>query len=106
MINCVYLEVKAKILFYEKQYIGKSFILEMVIWEVPQRVRFRFPSGLKYKLILVNCKTGRRVLMDNHHPKGHHIHLDEAEFIYDFEGIEQLVKDFKIFCMKHLGVSI
>ena len=98
--------MKAKLLYYEKQYIGKAFILEMSIWKVPPKDLSRFPEGYKYSLILVEAKTGKRVLMDNHHPKGHHVHLDCLEFDYVFVSLEQLVRDFKSFCLRHLGVSI
>ncbi|MCB0340999.1 MAG: hypothetical protein H6626_14180 [Pseudobdellovibrionaceae bacterium] len=98
--------MKAKQLYYEKQYIGKAFILEVSIWKVPTKDLFRFPEGYKYSLILVEARTGKKVLMDNHHPKGHHVHLDGLEFGYVFISLEILVKDFKSFCLKHLGVSI
>lgn len=98
--------MKAQLLFYEKEYIGKNFVLEMAIWSVPKKDVARFPDGYKYRLILVDTKTQRKVLMDNHHPKSHHTHFDDLEVDYDFKNLETLVKDFKIFCKKHLGVSL
>ncbi len=98
--------MKAHLRFYEKQHIGKALIMELTVWEVPKSDLNRFPEGYKYKLILIDLKTGRRVLMDNHHPKGHHVHLDEVEFDYIFVSLEILIKDFKSFCLKHMGVSI
>lgn len=44
--------------------------------------------------------------MDNHHPKGHHIHIDNDEVSYSFESEEKLVADFKELASKHLGVKL
>ena len=98
--------MKASLVSYEKQYIGKAFVLEMAVWRVPEHDLKRFPEGYKYSLILVDRKTNKKVLMDNHHPKGHHIHLDDLELDYVFVSLDELVKDFKSFCLKHMGVSI
>ncbi len=35
------------------------------------------------------------VLYDNHHPKGHHKHLERAEFACEFDGLEKLIEDFE-----------
>ena len=80
--------------------------MEMSVWEIPKKDLVRFPEGYKYKLILIELKTGKKVLMDNHHPKGHHVHLNDIEFDYVFVDLETLVKDFKSFCLKHMGVSV
>jgi len=66
----------------------------------------RYPDGLKYSLICFDRKTGMRVLMDNHHLKGHHVHLDNSEASYHFYGIEGFVDDFKQFVADHLGVTL
>ena len=44
--------------------------------------------------------------MDNHHPKGPHIHFDENELPYDFKGDDQLIEDFKAFVLDQMGVAI
>ena len=44
----------------------------------------RYPDGLKWGLVCVDRVSGRKVLMDNHHPKGPHIHIDDTELPYDF----------------------
>ncbi|MDX9730516.1 MAG: hypothetical protein RBT63_01990 [Bdellovibrionales bacterium] len=44
--------------------------------------------------------------MDNHHPKGPHIHVDDAELPYDFRGLDQLVVDFRQLITEHMGVKI
>jgi hypothetical protein len=33
--------------------------------------------------------------MDNHHPKGPHIHIDDQELPYEFMNEKQLISDFK-----------
>jgi hypothetical protein len=47
-----------------------------------------------------------RYLMDNHHPKGHHVHFDETEAPYEYVSDEKLIEDFKRFVLNHLGVAI
>ena len=78
--------------------------MEMAIHEVGRSGRY--PDGIKYGLLLVDLRTGRRVLMDNHHPKGHHVHLDSEEMLYNYKNDDQLIEDFKRFVLDHLGVTI
>lgn len=44
--------------------------------------------------------------MDNHHPKGPHIHIDDEELPYDFTNLDQLVNDFRRLITEHMGVQI
>jgi hypothetical protein len=44
--------------------------------------------------------------MDNHYPKGHHVHLDEAELRYEYRSDELLIDDFKELVLNHMGVAI
>ena len=44
--------------------------------------------------------------MDNHHPKGPHVHLDNREMSYTFTNEDKLIEDFKRFAMEHLEVKI
>ncbi len=44
--------------------------------------------------------------MDNHSPKGHHIHLDEVEKDYEFSTVEALFSDFKKFVLNYMEVKI
>lgn len=78
--------------------------MEMTIHDVGRSDRY--PDGIKYGLLLLDLKTGSRVLMDNHHPKGHHVHLDEEEFPYEYKNDDQLIEDFKSFVLDHIGVAI
>jgi hypothetical protein len=45
-------------------------------------------------------------LMDNHHPKGPHIHIDDDELPYEFLGLDQLVTDFRRLINEHMGVQL
>ncbi len=55
---------------------------------------------------MIDIKTKKKVLMDNHTPKGHHYHINDEEFDYKYIGIEQLVEDFYSLVKVHLGVSL
>ena len=68
--------------------------LEHKVWEVPRDEKN--PDGIRYRLVFI--PAGRRtpaVLYDNHHPKGHHKHIDGQEIAYEFSGFESLLEDFK-----------
>lgn len=67
---------------------------ERVIWQVPRS--HRLPDGIRYRLVHI-IKAGElpAVLYDNHHPKGHHKHLEGTEFPYEFDGLEKLIEDFE-----------
>ncbi|MBM4317561.1 MAG: hypothetical protein FJ116_08790 [Deltaproteobacteria bacterium] len=76
----------------------------MKIHDVGRSVRY--PDGIRYGLICRDLKTGRRVLLDNHHPKGHHLHLDDRELPYEFTGVPTLLFDFARWVESHLGVKL
>lgn len=65
-----------------------------------------YPDGFKYSLIVIDPKTGDKILMDNHKPKGHHYHLSDKEYNYKFSGIDKLFEDFEKLTQKHLGVEL
>jgi hypothetical protein len=86
--------VRARLLLKEKLVDARGGIEQRVIWEVPRDDRH--PDGYRYRLAYI--KAGRRqpsVLYDNHHPKGHHKHLEDEEFGYVFLGLAKLLEDFK-----------
>ena len=90
--------------YSEKNYFDNNrYLLETRIWLVEDR---RYPAGVKFSLIFIDTKTGRKVLMDNHHPKGPHIHLDDKEFAYTYVDEKNLVLDFKAHIFQHFGVKI
>jgi len=72
-------------------------VVEYSLYEFPKSSKY--PDGVKYRLI---CK----VLLDNHHPKGPHIHLDEQEMGYQFISEEQLIEDFKLYVLERIGIRL
>lgn len=79
-------------------------MIELSIYELNESTKY--PHGIKYGLICKDLKTGNLVLLDNHHPKGPHIHVNENEFKYEFVDEEQLIEDFKNWVLKELGVKL
>lgn len=74
--------MKAVLRFHHKLKLQNRYTVELTIHEVPDSERY--PDGVKYALICVDEQTKSRVLFDNHHPKGPHIHLDDVELGYEF----------------------
>lgn len=96
--------MKALLVRHEKFIVRRRFVVEISVHQLPKSVRYK--DGLKWGLICVDRVTGRKVLMDNHHPKGPHIHINEDEMPYDFHSLDQLVTDFRRLINEHLGVQI
>ncbi|MFH1654906.1 MAG: DUF6516 family protein [Pseudomonadota bacterium] len=96
--------MKAKLVYWHKARLHGRYVLEMEIYQVGKSERY--PQGIKYGLILTDPKTGKRVLMDNHHPKGPHIHLNDQELPYDYVNEEKLIKDFKELVLINMEVKI
>ncbi|MBI3295715.1 MAG: hypothetical protein HYZ71_13395 [Deltaproteobacteria bacterium] len=88
----------------EKFVFQGSYIVEISVHEVARDDRYQ--DGLKWGLVCVDQKTGKRILMDNHHPKGPHVHVNEFEENYEFLGLNELVADFRRLIVEHLGVEI
>ena len=68
--------------------------VERKVWEVPRDEKN--PDGIRYRLVFI--PAGRKspaVLYDNHHPKGHHKHIDGQEVPYEYHSFEDLLKDFR-----------
>ena len=88
--------MKAGPVLHEKKVVtnrasGISAIVELKIWSVPKSRDYR--TGIKYSLYLV-AQGNVIVGMDNHKPKGPHLHLGEQELPYLFRGIPKLLADF------------
>jgi hypothetical protein len=94
--------VKAEPLFREKRILmnrvsGQGAVAELKVWSVPKSKDY--PEGRKFSLFLVSA--GEVVVgMDNHKPKGPHLHLGDRELPYFFTGIEALIRDFWEFSRK------
>ncbi len=96
--------MKARLKYYVKNNLHGRFVVELSIYEVGQSVKY--PDGIKYGLICKDLKNGRFVLMDNHHPKGPHTHIDDNEFTYEYLSDERLIEDFQILVLRELGVRL
>ena len=92
--------MNAELVEYLKQDIRGKYIMEIRVWKVTDK---RYKNGLKYSLIFIEKKSQKKVLMDNHHPKKPHIHLDNIELPYDFIDTSKLIDDFKLFIFQHFG---
>lgn len=96
--------IKATLVYWHKACLHGRHILEMEIYKITKSARY--PDGIKYGLIFTDPKTGRYLLMDNHHPKGPHIHLNDREIPYQFIDEDELIKDFKEMVLANMGVKI
>ena len=96
--------MKATLVRHEKFIVRRRFLIEITVHEVPRSEKY--PDGLKWGLLCLDRNSGKRVLMDNHHPKGPHIHIDAKELPYAFTSLDQLVTDFRRLVNEHMGVQI
>jgi hypothetical protein len=96
--------MRALQLFWHKSRLQDRYIVEISIFEIGDPVRY--PDGVKFGLICFDLITNKRVLIDNHHPKGPHIHLDNIEVEYLFKDVPTLMSDFKHLVFKHLEVKL
>ena len=86
--------MKAVLLLRRKFTDGYGNLFEWVVWRVP--VDRLYCEGWRYRLAFIPLGIRRpAVLYDNHHPKGHHKHLDNREQPYAFSGLDQLFTDFE-----------
>jgi hypothetical protein len=96
--------MKARLRYYAKNRIRDRYVVELSIFEVG--VSRQYPDGIKYGLICKDLQTSDYVLLDNHHPKGHHAHVNDREFGYQYVSDEQLIEDFQFLVLKWLGVKL
>lgn len=77
---------------HDKVLLASGVIVEIKVWQILDDERY--PDRYKYSLYAV---YGDDVLVgyDNHHPKGHHRHIDGKEESYNFTTLENLKNDFK-----------
>lgn len=95
---------KTELIYYEKEKVQEHYVLEIAIHRVGESEKYQ--HGIKYGLIFIDVYSGKRVLMDNHHPKGPHTHLDNEETLYQFIDIDKLVNDFRLLVLNHMGVAL
>jgi hypothetical protein len=61
------------------------------VWQVPPSEEY--PSGRKFSLFLV-AQGEVLVGIDNHKPKGPHLHIEGEERPFHYANDDQLLKDF------------
>ena len=84
---------RATLILREKVIDEAGNTMETAIWSVP--IDKRTPAGVRYRLAFIRCGDSQPVVLyDNHHPKGHHRHLDGAEESYAFVDVDRLLHDF------------
>ncbi len=96
--------MKAKLKFFAKNMIHDRYVVEVSIYEFAKSKKY--PDGIKYGLICKDLRTGDCVLMDNHHPKGPHVHVNDREFTYEYVSDDRLIEDFEMFVLRELGVKL
>lgn len=96
--------MKAHLRYFTKNRVQNRYVVELSIYEVGKSSKY--PGGIKYGLICKDLKTGNYVLLDNHHPKGPHVHINDREFSYDYVDDEKLIEDFQMFVLQELGVKL
>lgn len=85
--------------FIPHQELEKTAVVEIKVWRVPKTDDF--PEGVKYSFFCVDVDTGRTIVgLDNHAPKGHHLHIGEEEFPYFYEDVKKLRADFYLLMKK------
>jgi len=85
--------MKAKLLYKEKNKQKDGSILELVLWQLPEKTKDR-PHGLKYRLYFGDNEGNCLVRYDNESGKGDHKHINNTEISYKFINIDTLFKDF------------
>jgi len=84
---------KAEVLLREKGTDEQGNLYELVVLRIP--ATSRHPEGVRYRLAFILAGADRpTVLYDNHHPKGHHRHIEGREEQYGFRDVDRLVQDF------------
>jgi hypothetical protein len=87
--------MKATEIFHQKQALkhkdGKRLaIFEIIIWKIP--ISKEYPDGIKYRAWL--SEEGTTLFgLDNHKPKGSHLHVRDVEVEYVFRNLGTLRED-------------
>jgi len=76
----------AKLIFWNKERFimssGKTIIIEVDIWSVPEPKRHLYPDGLKFGWIACNKENpDERILVDYNLKKGFHYHVDQEPIV-------------------------
>lgn len=93
---------RARAVLQEKVIDEDGNIMELAIWQVPATERY--PNGVRYRLaFILRGDRSPVVLYDNHHPKGHHRHVEGVEEPYRFTNVDRLISDFVLQVRRTIG---
>jgi hypothetical protein len=74
---------RAALLRHRKWTDERGNLYDIVLWRVPPTAAQ--PEGVRYRLAFIRAGEDTPApLYDNHHPKGHHRHIDSREEPYRF----------------------
>ncbi|OGT44111.1 MAG: hypothetical protein A3F42_00875 [Gammaproteobacteria bacterium RIFCSPHIGHO2_12_FULL_37_34] len=93
--------MKARLLYKEKLQFEDGSILELVLWELPNKTKDR-PHGYKYRLYYCDNERHCIVRYDNETGKGDHKHIGDKEIEYLFVDKDTLLEDFYRDVMQYL----
>jgi hypothetical protein len=83
----------AKLIIRRKWTDERGNLYEIVLWKVERNDRH--PEGVLYRLAFIRAgEEAPAIIYDNHHPKGHHRHINGREVPYAFVTARRLVSDF------------
>ncbi|HXQ22033.1 MAG TPA: DUF6516 family protein, partial [Candidatus Acidoferrales bacterium] len=71
--------------------LNSAGVVELKVWEVPRSEKY--PAGRKFSLFPV-AQGGVLVGVDNHKPKGPHLHVGKEERPFHYTDDNQLLNDF------------
>ncbi|MBI4218176.1 MAG: hypothetical protein HY610_03580 [Elusimicrobia bacterium] len=87
--------MRAKLLIREKITDEHGDLREWVVWLVSYSVLY--PQGVRYRMAFIpRNHRNPVVLYDNHHPKGHHKHINGKQLDYSYSSVKQLRTDFEM----------
>jgi len=81
-----------ELLLRERRVLSENSFAEIVIWELPRRLRGS-PHRFKYRLAFV-VDEACVVRFDNEAGKGDHKHIGDGQVAYAFVSLPQLLADF------------
>lgn len=85
--------MRATLRYRYKRTYPDGAVLEMVVWQLPQRTVDR-SHGLKYRLYYGSSDGSVTIRYDNEAGKGDHRHYGPREERYTFAGYRTLIRDF------------
>ena len=94
--------MKARLVFHEKRLVwsaslNSAGVVELKVWDIPKSEEY--PAGRKFSLFLV-AQGEMLVGIDNHKPKGPHLHPGHEELPFRYTDDAQLLEEFWVLVRK------